>query len=288
MTTAEQPATQGDSWRGYAALDAPFPDLLAAALSDLREALRRHRGWRYLAVEAVKNQYRRTVLGPWWITLQTASYVLGLALIFGQLLGSSLRTFLPYVAIGFVTFVLLQGLTRAAAGVFVDAAGSLTSIRQPLLGLVLRDVTIELIQFAHNIGICLLFYPFGLIHLRWSAVLAVPLLLCIALNGASLAMWLGPLVARYRDVGPAVLSILQVLVFFTPIFYRRENLHGAQAAIIGYNPFTYLIEAFRTSMLGHWPAGHVLVGVLAVTTVNAALGLVVFARTRSRLPYWVA
>jgi ABC-type polysaccharide/polyol phosphate export permease len=288
MTTNASPTTPRASLRGYAALNAPSSDLLAAAFSDVREAVRRHRGWRYLAVEAVKNQYRRTMLGPWWITLQTASYVLGLALIFGQLLGSSLRTFLPYVAIGFVTFVLLQGLTRAAAHVFVDAAGSLTTIRQPLVGLVLRDVTIELIQFAHNIGICLLFYPFGLVPLRWPVVLAIPLLLCIAINATALAMWLGPLVARFRDVGPAVLSILQVLVFFTPIFYRRENLHGAQAAIVGYNPFTYLIEAFRSSMLGHWPSEGALIGVATVSTVNVIVGFLVFARTRSRLPYWVA
>jgi ABC-2 type transport system permease protein/lipopolysaccharide transport system permease protein len=288
MTTATEPSPRHDTWRGYAALDAPFHTQFGAALSDVREGLRRHRNWRYLAVESIKNQYRRTVLGPWWITLQTASYVLGLALIFGQLLHAPLRSFLPYVAIGFVTFVLLQGLTRAASVVFVSASSSLKSTRQPLMGLVLRDVTIEVIQFAHNFLICLVFIPMGLLHLHPSTALALPVLLLIVLNGVALGLWLGPLVARFRDVGPAVLSVLQVLVFFTPVFYRRSNLHGVQATIINDNPFTYLIEAFREPLLGVIPGLHVWTGVVIVSLVNGVLGLVVFSRTRSRLPYWVA
>ena len=53
-----------------------------AASADLVEGLRRHRAWRYLAVEQVKNSYRRTVLGPWWLTAQMAVYVTGMAFVF--------------------------------------------------------------------------------------------------------------------------------------------------------------------------------------------------------------
>ncbi len=47
-----------------------------------------------------------------------------------------------------------------------------------------------------------------------------------ALNALGVAFWLGPLVARYRDVGPGVLSILQVAIFFSPVFYRSRGLTG--------------------------------------------------------------
>lgn len=281
------PAPTAADWTGYAPLDAGGAERMRAAMADLRGGLRRFPSWRYLAVEAVKNQYRRTVLGPWWLTLQTTIYVLGLALIFGQLLGAGLESFLPFVAVGFITFALLQGLTRAGAQVFVNAANTMKSTRQPLSSLVLRDVTIELIQFGHNLVVVAALVAFGLITPSLSMLFAVPIAAIIAFNGLFIGLWLGPTVARFRDVGPAVLSILQVLIFFTPVFYRAEDLTGTQAAIVSYNPFTPLIEAFRDSVIGGLEA-RTFLGVAAVTVVNVLLGTLVFSRTRSRLPYWVA
>lgn len=136
-------------WAAYAPLDASGGVRVQAAAADIVEGLRRWRGWSYLAVESIKNQYRRTVLGPWWLTLQTAAYIVGLAMIFGQILNEGLKEFLPYVAVGLIGFNLLSGVTRAGSTVFVGASSTMKSTRQPLSNYVLRDVTIEFIQFAH-------------------------------------------------------------------------------------------------------------------------------------------
>src|SRR3954447_13728563 len=112
------PDAKPSSWTGYAPLDAGPLVAFQAAASDLAEGFRRWRSWRYLAVETVKNSYRRTVLGPWWLTLQTAAFVMGLAVIFGQILHESFHDFLPYVAVGLILFNLLAGLTRAGTTVF--------------------------------------------------------------------------------------------------------------------------------------------------------------------------
>ena len=72
-------------WTGYAPLDASPRAQFEAAVADMREGLRRWRNWSYLAVENVKNRYRRTVLGPWWLTLQMGIFVVGISIIFGSL-----------------------------------------------------------------------------------------------------------------------------------------------------------------------------------------------------------
>ena len=77
-----------------------------AALSDIREGLRRWQNWIYLAVESVKNRCRRTILGPWRLTLQMGIFVTGISVVFGQLLHTSLREFLPYVAVGSIVLSL--------------------------------------------------------------------------------------------------------------------------------------------------------------------------------------
>jgi ABC-type polysaccharide/polyol phosphate export permease len=285
--TADHPPSRSRDWTGYEPLDASFSRRFAAALGDVSNGLAAHRSWRFLALERVKNQYRRTVLGPWWLTLQTGIYVFGLALIFGQLLSAPLRSFLPYVAIGYIVYVLLLGLTQSGAMVFVASSDVMKSTRQPLTSLVLRDVAVQFVQFAHNSVILVLFLVTGLVPLTWRLALLVPLLLVVAVNGLLIALWLGPVVARFRDIGPLVTSLLQVLIFFTPVFYRPENLRGQQA-LLNANPFTFLVDGVRSAAIGTPLETGTLYGLVVLTAVNTALGLLVFASTRSRLPYWVS
>ncbi len=276
-------------WAGYAPLEAGTRERLHAAAGDLDAGLRMWRTWTYLAVEQVKNSYRRTVLGPWWLTLQTAAFVVGLAIIFSQILRTDLGSFLPYVAVGFLVFNLLSGLTRSASTVFTGAADTLRSTRQPLSNLVLKAVAVELIQFAHNSVIFVVFLALGLIPISLSMLLALPVLALIVLNGVCLGLWLGTTVARFRDVGPLVASLLQVLMFFTPVFYRLEDLaQDGRGALVGWNPFLYLLEAVRAPLIGAPLTTAAVVGSLVVTVLDVALALVVFVRYRSRLPYWVS
>lgn len=275
-------------WTAYAPLSASSAEQLRAASADLAEGLRRHQAWRYLAVEQVKNSYRRTVLGPWWLTAQMAVYVTGLAFVFSQLLGSKIDTFLPYVAVGFLGYAALCGLVRGGANVFVDRAGVIKSTRQPLASLVLRTVAVELIQFSHNAVIVVAFFVAGLITPSAWLLLAPLSLAVILLNGVMLGLWLGPTVARFRDVAPAIDSILQVIIFFTPVFYMKSDLHGAQHALVGWNPFTYFIDLLRSPVLGHAPAAGTVIGAGFFTVANVLLAVIIFSRTRSRLPYWVS
>jgi ABC-type polysaccharide/polyol phosphate export permease len=262
---------------------------LQAALGDISEGLRRWRSWTYLAVESVKNQYRRTVLGPWWLTLQTAAWAIGVGLIFGQITHTGLKNFLPYVAVGFIAFTLLAGMTRAGANVFLEAASTMKSIRQPLSSLALRNVTIEFIHFGHNMVLYFVFLAMGMVSIGPKMLLALPVIAVIAVNGVFLGLWLGIAVARFRDVGPLVNSMLQVLVFFTPIFYRLSDVSaGVRGALLGWNPFTYLVNALRAPLIGDPLSSSAYVGVGVVTAINVTAGFLVFARARSRLPYWVA
>lgn len=287
MTTDTRLHSQG--WTGYAPLDASNRVRFQAAANDVLEGLRRWQSWRYLAIESVKNSYRRTVLGPWWITLQMAAFVLGLAVIFSQIQHQSFRVFLPYVAVGLIFFQLLSGLTRAASNVFIAAASIMKSTRQPLSSLVMRDVAIEFVQLGHNLLLYVIFLAMGLVPLSPRILIAIPVLFAVAVNGIFVGLWLGITVARFRDVKPLVESILQILVFFTPVFYKLSVLNsGVRRYLLGWNPFTYLLEVVREPLIGTSLNASYYFGAAAVTGINVALGLVVFTRSRSRLPYWVA
>ena len=283
------PARSAGTGSGYAPLDADTRVQFQAAVSDIREGLHRRRNWSYLAVETVKNRYRRTVFGPWWLTLQMVILITGISIVFGHLLNTDLRTFLPYVGLGYIAFSLLSGLTSTAAVVFIAGSSTLKSTRQPLSNLVLRDVGVEFINFAHNMVIYLVFLAIGLVPLSPKILISLLVVVVIAANGLFLGLWLGIAVARFRDLQPFINSILGLAIFFCPVFYRLDSLSsGIRNVLLVWNPFTYLIMAFRTPLLGEPLLTSYYVGSAIVTVINVAIGLAVFTRARSRLPYWVA
>src|SRR6185503_8793627 len=185
---------------------------------------RRWRSWSYLAVENVKNRYRRTVFGPWWLTLQMGILIIGISVVFGHLLHNDLRTFVPYVGLGYIAFTLLTGLTSAATIVFIAGSSTLKSTRQPLSNLVLRDVGVEFINFAHNMVIYVVFLAIGFVPLTPKIAIALLVVVVIAANGLFLGLWLGIAVARFRDLQPFINSILAVAIFFCPVFYHLDSL----------------------------------------------------------------
>ncbi len=274
---------------GYASTDASFKRQARFALADLIEGARGWRAWLFLASETVKGQYRRTVIGPWWITLQALVFIVGLSILFGAVLGVETTGFLPYVAIGWITFNFLAGCMRGATAAFVNAGPSIVSARQPLSRLIYRMIAVETIQLLHNLVILVALVIIGWIPLTPSVLLVIPALLVLLINALFGALWMAPLVSRFRDVGPIVTALLQVLMFFTPIFWTTSSLDTTQKALLlTWNPFGYLVELVREPLLGTSAPIAVAVGTAIITATNVVAGLVIFARTRSKIPYWVS
>jgi hypothetical protein len=135
--------------------------------------------------------------------------------------------------------------------VFIAGSSTLKSTRQPLSNLVLRDVGVEFINFAHNMVIYLVFLVIGLVPLTPKIPIALLMVVVIAANGLFLGLWLGIAVARFRDLQPFIYSILGVAIFFCPVFYQLDSLSsGIRNVLLVWNPFTYLILAFRAPLLG--------------------------------------
>jgi ABC-2 type transport system permease protein/lipopolysaccharide transport system permease protein len=290
-TTGSHRAASASSWRtwhGYAPLDAGIGPRFSAASGDLVEGARRWRLWSYLAIDGIKNQYNRTVIGPWWITLQNAIYIAALGYLFGTVFDRPIDEFMPYVGCGYIAFGLIAGTTRVGANVFTAAGTGIVSNRQPLSALVFTGVASEFLQFAHHLLIIVAFGVLGWLTLGPATLLVIPSIVLMLVNGVAVGLWLGPMVARYRDVGPLVASLIQMLAFFTPIFWAVDSLRGqSQHPILVWNPFYYLLETFRGPLLGTTEA-RLFVGAALVTVVNVFLAVVVFARVRSRIPYWVS
>lgn len=273
--------------RTIVATEAP-PGSIKDGIADIKAGLRRWPVWWTLTWHTIRSQYRRTYLGPWWMTLQQIIFVAGLSLLFGVLLGQDLRTFVPYVAIGFMAFSWMTGMLQSGASCMVDNAASIKTAPGPISTYALKSFASNTIQFAHDSVVIVAVIVLFQVHLTWSIVLFPIALALIAMNGIAIGLWLGPVVARYRDVGQIVSALTRVLFFFTPVFWVTTDMTKAQiVALSGWNPFAYLLTFLRAPLLGEWPSAATIVGTFIITIVNILVATIHFSRTRDRLAYWL-
>ena len=119
------------------------------------------------------------------------------------------------------------------------------------------------------------------------ALLAVPALLLIALNGVWIGMLLGPLCTRFRDLPQIIANVVQLAFFVTPIMFKASQLQERLWAVTHLNPFASFVEIVRGPLLGHIPAGHHYLMVAACTVIGWAVALPFYARFRGRIVYWL-
>ena len=66
----------------------------ARCRADIAPLFTRHVTWRAPAAGDIKSKYRRTLLGPWWITATNAFTALIMGLVAGRFLGADMKTYL--------------------------------------------------------------------------------------------------------------------------------------------------------------------------------------------------
>lgn len=256
------------------------------AIDDLVEGLKAHRVWMMLAKMDIRQRYRRSVIGPFWITITMVIFILAIGPLYSHLLGIGAKEFFPYLAMGIITWGLISGVILDGAGAFVGAENLVRSVKLPYTVHILRVLQRNLIIFAHNL---LAFVPFMLylgITPKWQWLAAIPGVALILLAAIPTAFLLGTLSARYRDMQQMIASIVQLLFFMTPIFWKAELLKD-RAYLADYNPFQVLLEVVRRPIVEGIPSVETYAKVAVLIVVLYLVAAPFFARYRRRLAFWI-
>lgn len=267
-------------------VDAARPERLSRALADLRAGLA---GWRLpmaLARLDIRNRYRGSVIGPFWLTLSTAAMLLGLGLLYATLFKYDLREYLPHLAASLIVWNAIAGIVGDACVSLTSQEGVIRQIRLPHSVHALRCVFRNLLTAAHNLPLVLVvFLACGLVP-GWGALLALPGLALIAADALAAALLLGMVCARFRDIGQIVASVMQIAFFLTPVIWKPELLEE-RARYLPLNPFYPLLEIVRAPLVGEALAGTAWLSALGWSALLWALALAVFVRFRARVAFWV-
>jgi ABC-type polysaccharide/polyol phosphate export permease len=272
-------------------VDAPYSKQFLAAFADFNRSWKERNSWMLAAVRVLGNRYKRTYLGPWWITFSSLLFILGLSQLRIGLRGGDLKESLSYVGLGFIIFGLIIGGIQSGASVFAGGGDAMLTSRLPISSLILRNNFEQVLDFLHDaVAILVIIIVFDIaFSWRWiESLIAVAL---IVLSGIGVGMWLGPLANRFRDVGPLISAFTRILFFLTPIFWSIDMVsENGREYLAWYNPITYQLLAFRDPILGsihNPPIGISPLGITAILAlVNLVLGFIVFSKYRTRQVYW--
>ena len=219
-----------------------FIRLFANALSDISAGMKRLPLVATLGWQDVRQRYRRSMLGPFWLTISMGVMIGTIGLVLDRFSKHPPRNICRSspsdLSWGFISTALTEGCTN-----FIQADAIIKQLPIPLIVHVLRPIWRNVIILAHNFAI----FPIVLFVMDRPVTetiwLALPGFLLLLLNLTWLSTALGVVCARYRDIPQIIASLMQVVFYLTPIMWLPNLLpERAGMYMLTFNPFFHLIE----------------------------------------------
>lgn len=264
-----------------------FASDLSKAQLDLLGGLAKAPLWWSLAWQDTKQRYRRSFLGPFWITASTGVMVGAMGPLYGALLGQDVASYLQHLAISLILWTFIASSINEAGTSFVAAEGYIKQVALPLSVHIFRLLAKNVVMLAHNALIILLVLTF-LPPAHWRDIWLFPFGFLLVLGNL---FWIGLLLAvlsaRFRDIPQLVANIIQVAFFLTPIIWKADMLGPKNRFVADFNPFYHFIEVVRAPLLGQPIHGFSWAVTASLLILGSAGTFLVFSRFRARVPYWL-
>jgi lipopolysaccharide transport system permease protein len=267
-------------------VDAANPRRRERALEDLATGFSRWRLPAALARLDIRNRYRGSVLGPFWLSLSTAIMVVALGLLYSALFKLPLADYLPFLAVSLIIWGMISQIVGDACTSLISSEGIIRQVPLPYTVHALRCVFRNAVIAAHSLPLILvIFLIFG--HMPGpEALLALPGLALLAVNAFAIALFLGMLCARFRDIPPIVANVVQLAFFMSPVIWKPELL-GARARWLPLNPFYTVMETIRGPLIEGGASPVVWLSAIVFTLFTCAAAFAFFVRFRGRIAFWV-
>lgn len=257
------------------------------AIDDILDGFRQWQIWLLIAYMDIRLRYRRSVLGPFWVTLSMMITVYSMGYLYSSVFHSDLNSYFPYLTAGMIGWALVSNSIMELTDTYTNYEGLVKQIKLPFMLYIHRVSMRNIFIFFHNliviVPVLILFHQ----SVNANMLLLIPALAVFYINALSYGLILAILGARYRDVSQMIKSMVQVIFFVTPIMWKPDVLSANKQLLVHLNPMNSFLEMIRAPLLGTVPSNHDLKYVLLITVAGILLSFFLFARVRSRIVYWL-
>lgn len=255
---------------------------------DIRSMLKKFPLAWLLAWQDIRLRYRRSKLGPFWITISTGVIITMIGVIFGQALKQPAEVYLPYIACGFVFWQFISSAINEGCSAFISSSGMIRQIDLPLSLHLEKTLLKNFIILCHNMILIPIVMLVAGKEPSMSLFLIVPGFLLLVLNIFWITLIFGVICTRFRDMPPIIASVIQVFFYITPIIWMPGALNARTSQLlVETNPCYHVLELVRAPLLGYNPS----IQSWCVASISALIGVFMatyfFGKYKFRIAYWV-
>lgn len=241
----------------------------------------------YLSWEELKQRYRRSKLGPNWITISLIIQIVTMGFVFSSVFKIGTKEYLLYISIGMVLWAFMSASIQTSCNSLISSGHLIRQIPFPIWGHILRNQIREIYVVGHNFLLLPIIYFLGVRLELMSIALAIIGFLIVVINMLCISVILSIVAAGYRDVGQMIGSVLQVIFYATPIMWRPGMLDANINSILIYNPFYLYIEVVRGSLLNQGIDSGIYFKLIILTAVIAISACLIYKKNQKKIAYWV-
>lgn len=257
-----------------------------AALNDIVQSFKGLPKSLYFAWGDTRARYRRSLLGPLWIVLGTAIGVVGLGYLWSSLLKVDRAALIPSLSIGIVVWQLLTGSITESANIFIKNSIIIRNIPTTYFVFPIQLLLRQLITFAHNFLVIIMVLIIFPTEWTWVQLMFFPGMLIMVANLLWVALIIGMLGARFRDLDPLISAIMPMMFFLSPVIFRPEHL-SVPSSILWLNPLTYLITIVRDPLQGVMPEPFVYFVAISIMLLGWLCAFWLLRQRGQRIAFWL-
>ena len=234
-------------------------------------------------------RYRRTVLGPAWLLISPGIFIVMLGILYAGISSVSVDVFIPHLAVGLVTWSLINSFIVGAATIFQRNRSQILQGVQTIDNIIIIEATATILSFIHQLPIILIVLFVYKIGAEWVIFLSILGLFVLMVNGIWVCYVFGILGVRFRDLGEAFNAIMRITFLATPIIWiPTENISGGvMGSFLIYNPFYHYVEIIRAPLLGQPPSVLSWAVVIGISIVGVLAAWFLRKRRGHLVPYWL-
>jgi ABC-2 type transport system permease protein/lipopolysaccharide transport system permease protein len=234
----------------------------------------------------IKTKYRRSLMGPLWISINMFISIFALGFVFSNLFGVKMKDYLPYVFCGLFLWNYISQTITDSVNLYVNIA--IKNYNFPVFFFPLKLTFLNLIIGFHNFFIyffLVIFINSEILNINFFYFLiAIPFYI---INSFLISFSIGILSLRYRDLGQIILNSIYLIFLITPVFWDPKILSEKKFFIASFNPFYHFISIGREPLLGNPPLLASYFFVLLITIINIFITFIVYKTNHSNKAFWI-
>lgn len=219
------------------------------------------------AFRDLKVKYAQTFFGILWVAFQPLPSVIIFTFFFGTLIKVN-TGILPYpifALIGMIGWNYFTNLALGAGNSLIESQHILKKISFPKIILPVSKIFSSGVDFLIAFAVIIAAMIIYSVYPNKTIIFLPFFILLNILTGLSVGLWMSALTFRYRDLQHIAPSVINFMIWLTPVFYSATILPQKLSYLMYANPMALVIEGYRFSLTGQgFPSRQYVISVIPI------------------------